>query len=137
MTPWTVAHKVPLSMGLSRQEHWSGLPYLSTVHGVTRVRHPSITKFQSMESMNVTLNEQRYFASVIKLIIIKWGDYPRLFGLVPKCNHRYSYNREIERHFTQKAQGYVTIETERFEKTMLLPLKLEEGAMGPGMQQIQ
>ena len=25
-TPWTVAHQSPLSMGLSRQEYWSGLP---------------------------------------------------------------------------------------------------------------
>ena len=24
--PWTVAHQSPLSMGLSRQEYWSGLP---------------------------------------------------------------------------------------------------------------
>ena len=24
--PWTVAHQSPLSMGFSRQEHWSGLP---------------------------------------------------------------------------------------------------------------
>ena len=24
--PWTVAHQAPLSMGFSRQEHWSGLP---------------------------------------------------------------------------------------------------------------
>ena len=27
--PWTVAHKVPLSMGFSRQEYWSGLPFPS------------------------------------------------------------------------------------------------------------
>ena len=26
-TPWTVAHQAPLSMGLSRQEYWSGLPF--------------------------------------------------------------------------------------------------------------
>ena len=26
VTPWTVAHQVPLSMGFSRQEYWSGLP---------------------------------------------------------------------------------------------------------------
>ena len=26
-TPWTVAHKVPLSMGFSRQEYWSGLAF--------------------------------------------------------------------------------------------------------------
>ena len=27
MTPWTVAHQAPLSMGFSRQEYWSGLPF--------------------------------------------------------------------------------------------------------------
>ena len=27
-TTWTAAHQAPLSMGFSRQEHWSGLPYL-------------------------------------------------------------------------------------------------------------
>ena len=27
MTPWTVAHKAPLSMGFPRQEYWSGLPF--------------------------------------------------------------------------------------------------------------
>ena len=27
--PWSVAHQVPLSMGFSRQEHWSGLPFPS------------------------------------------------------------------------------------------------------------
>ena len=26
VTPWTVAHQTPLSMGLSRQEYWSELP---------------------------------------------------------------------------------------------------------------
>ena len=27
-TPWTVARQVPLSMGFSRQEYWSGLHFL-------------------------------------------------------------------------------------------------------------
>ena len=27
VTLWTVAHQAPLSMGFSRQEYWSGLPY--------------------------------------------------------------------------------------------------------------
>ena len=26
VTPWTVAHQAPLSVGFSRQEYWSGLP---------------------------------------------------------------------------------------------------------------
>ena len=29
VTPWTVAHHAPLSMGFSRQEHWSGLLFPS------------------------------------------------------------------------------------------------------------
>ena len=28
-TPWTVAYLAPLSMGFSRQEYWSGLPFPS------------------------------------------------------------------------------------------------------------
>ena len=26
-TPWTAAHQAPLSVGFSRQEYWSGLPF--------------------------------------------------------------------------------------------------------------
>ena len=29
VTPWTVAHQGPLSMGFSREEYWSGLPFPS------------------------------------------------------------------------------------------------------------
>ena len=29
-TPWTVAYQAPLSMGFSRQEYWSGLPFPSS-----------------------------------------------------------------------------------------------------------
>ena len=31
-TPQTAAHQAPLSLGFSRQEHWSGLPFPSPVH---------------------------------------------------------------------------------------------------------
>ena len=29
VTPWTVTSQTPLSMGFSRQEYWSGLPFPS------------------------------------------------------------------------------------------------------------
>ena len=29
MTPWTVAHQAPQSMGFSRQEYWNGYPFPS------------------------------------------------------------------------------------------------------------
>ena len=31
-TPQTAAHQAPLSLGFSRQEHWSGLPFPSSMH---------------------------------------------------------------------------------------------------------
>ena len=31
-TPWTAAHQAPPSLGFSRQEHWSGLPFPSPMH---------------------------------------------------------------------------------------------------------
>ena len=35
VTPWTVAHQAPLSMGFSRQEYWSGLPFPSPTGPIT------------------------------------------------------------------------------------------------------
>ena len=32
MTPWTAAYQTSPSMGFSRQEHWSGLPFPSPMH---------------------------------------------------------------------------------------------------------
>ena len=32
-TPQTAAHQAPPSLGFSRQEHWSGLPFPSPMHG--------------------------------------------------------------------------------------------------------
>ena len=34
VTPQTVAHQAPSSLGFSRQEHWSGLPFPSPMHEV-------------------------------------------------------------------------------------------------------
>ena len=32
VTPWMAAHQTPPSLGFSRQEHWSGLPFPSPMH---------------------------------------------------------------------------------------------------------
>ena len=31
-TPWMAAHQVPPSLGFSKQEYWSGLPFPSPMH---------------------------------------------------------------------------------------------------------
>ena len=35
-TPWTVACQAPLSMGFSRRENWSGLPFPSSYKSLQR-----------------------------------------------------------------------------------------------------
>ena len=47
-TPWTLVHQDPLSMGFSRQEYWSGLPFPSPVIESTRELkngRPDLRKF--------------------------------------------------------------------------------------------
>ena len=60
--PWTVAHQAPLSMELSRQEYWSGLPFPTTGN----LPHPGIkmTLFTSLlknSSDTVAYEEKRFF----------------------------------------------------------------------------
>ena len=86
-------------------------PQGSSVHGILQAR---ILEWVAISPQNYQVSIHGIYECYLKRakrFIIKWGDYPRLFGLVPKYNHRYSYNREIERHFTQKAQGGVAMET--------------------------
>ena len=51
MTPWTVAPQDPLSLGFSRQENWSGLPFLSTGD----LPDPGIEP-RSLESLELQVN---------------------------------------------------------------------------------
>ena len=50
-TPWTVAHQVPLSMGFSRQECWSGVPLPSPSLASTAIILPYV--FYSLLNYNI------------------------------------------------------------------------------------
>ena len=39
-TPWTIAHQTPLSMGFSRQEHFSGSPLPSPCQLISILQRP-------------------------------------------------------------------------------------------------
>ena len=45
MIPWIVARQAPLSIKFSRQEYWSGLPFLSPVKGLGIVNETEISIF--------------------------------------------------------------------------------------------
>ena len=66
-TPWTMACQAPLSMGFSRQEHWSGLPFpspaikyeVSEVKLLSRVQTatPWTVAYQAPLSMGFSMQE--------------------------------------------------------------------------------
>ena len=59
-TPWTVASQAPLSMGFSRQEHWSGLPFPSPGDLPDPGIKPESPAFQA-DSLLTELQRNPYF----------------------------------------------------------------------------
>ena len=87
-TSWSVAHQAPPSMGFSRQEYWSGLPfpspldYLLTEQGVSPVVNTNCCTFEKLKlsytrSLSKPLGLKRWLlqwvSSLIYLILINLG----------------------------------------------------------------
>ena len=70
VTPWAVAQQAPLSMGFSRQEYWSGLPFPSPedlpITGIPTQQKPK-SKDKSIkmaEDLNRHFSQEDYRLSV-------------------------------------------------------------------------
>ena len=86
-TPQTTAHQAPPSLGFSRQEHWSGLPFPSPMHesekkvkvkSLSRVRllvTPWTAAYQAPPSMGFPRQE---YWSGMPLWLIVWFLFPHL-----------------------------------------------------------
>ena len=72
VTPWTAAHQAPPSLGFSRQEHWSGLPFPSPMQEsekwkwscsvVSDLATPWTAAYQAPPSMG--FSRQEYWSGV-------------------------------------------------------------------------
>ena len=71
VTPWTIAHQALLSMGFSRQEYWSGLPFLPPED----LPDPGIKPvFSALAVDSLPLSQQgSLFIQISKTIIVKQG----------------------------------------------------------------
>ena len=70
-TPWTAAYQAPPSMGFSRQEYWSGVPFLLL--------------FQMFESLTFTLPYQKNMCETQH-----WKVFSLYQGFKENCNVKYS-----------------------------------------------
>ena len=52
-TPWTEAYQVPLSMGFSRQEYWSGVPLPSLIPFLGKYKKKMNTNLKRYMNLNV------------------------------------------------------------------------------------
>ena len=54
-TPWTVAQQAPLSVGFSRQEYWSGLPFLLHIIVPTWGLNPRLLSLMYWQAVSLPL----------------------------------------------------------------------------------
>ena len=60
VTPWTVAHQAPLSLGFSRQEHWRGLLFPPPGALPNSRIEPASPAFPALQADALPLSHQRF-----------------------------------------------------------------------------
>ena len=65
VTPWTAAYQAPLSMGLSRQEYWSGLPLPSLRDLWDNIKHANIGITGVPEEKEKRKGYEKFFEEII------------------------------------------------------------------------
>ena len=77
VTPWTIAHKAPLSMGYSRQEYWSGLPFPSPGYLLDPVIEPGSPHCRhSLLSYVLIIMYKHHHHPSPELILWNWNAIP-------------------------------------------------------------
>ena len=62
VTPWTVAYMAPPSMGFSRQEYWSGLPFPSPQNFCNQKLRPGLVgpDFKGRVALDPNIQNRKY-----------------------------------------------------------------------------
>ena len=69
-TPWTAAHQAPLSLGFSRQEHWSGCRCLLANTTVIKSDSFCLTTDYLLCPISRNINFQRKFENVLCVVTV-------------------------------------------------------------------
>ena len=92
-TPQTAAHQAPLSLGFSRQEHWSGLPFPSPMHESESEVPQSCPTLR--DPMDCSLPGSSAHG-IFQARVLEWGCHCLLLHSSYQVPGRYYF-----RHFTQ------------------------------------
>ena len=71
-TPETAAHQAPPSLGFSRQEHWSGLPFPSPMHESEKWKWSRLVESDSSDPMDCSLPGSSVHG-IFQARVLEWG----------------------------------------------------------------
>ena len=80
VTLWTMACQAPLSMGFSRQEYWSWLPFSFPKSDLRQPKQPTDNQ-QNYANKPITISHRNWEQSMLLILHILW-----LFTLFPSAN---------------------------------------------------
>ena len=116
VTPWSVAHQAPLSVGFSRQEHWSGLPCSSPGD----LPYPGIEPTSPLSPASML----RLGVSKSMYLLFKNGVSVSYKPLIPSYKpHWFSCQSEERKREKQKFPSLVHVILFLFIQTQLLSVK--------------
>ena len=92
VTLWTTADRSPLSMGFSRQDYWSGLPFPppgdlpSTTGDFLILPHPSLHTVTQQSIVVISLARPHFHSILNKFMNLKKNGHPRNWKVVTTVN---------------------------------------------------
>ena len=77
-TPWTVVHQAPLSMGFSKQEYWSGLPFPSPGIFLAQGSNPGLLSLAHWSNKRCPLDRDWFCRLPLRVTLAKstYNDWP-------------------------------------------------------------
>ena len=93
-TPQTAAHQAPLSLGFSRQEHWSGLPFPSPMHESESESEVTQSCLTLSDPMDCSLPGSSVHG-IFQARVLEWGaiafSHDKTIAVLKKCIYILEY----------------------------------------------
>ena len=109
VTPETAAHQAPLSLGFSRQEHWSGLPFPSPMHESEKWKWSRSVLSDSCDPMDCSLpgfSVHRIFQARV----LEWVPLPSLAEELDNSKEWWMYNSSLDWWYLVLAEVYKAVD---------------------------
>ena len=120
-TPWTAAYQAPLSMGFSRQEYWSGLPFPFQRMNVKSESEVAQSRLTLSDPIDCSLPGSSIHG-IFQATVLEWGAIAFSWKQ-PRCPSADEWIRKLWYIYTM--EYYSAIKKNSFESVLMRWMKLE------------